>query len=190
MEEFYQSDYFNYLVLPLLIFLARIFDQAIGILRIIFATKGLKYQALVAGFFESLVWLLAVGQILQQLNNVFCYIAFSAGFAAGNFVGIYLEKKISLGFVIIRVVFLQSASETIKLLKEAKYRLTIVDAEGMNGPVKMIFSTVKRANIDDFINILKENNPSAFYTVEDTKMVKEGYLPSPQRMSRAIFMRK
>lgn len=190
MEDFYNSDYFAYIVLPLLIFCARIFDQAIGILRIIFATKGLKYQALIAGFFESLVWLMAVSQILQRLDNIFCYIAFSAGFAAGNFIGIYLEKKISIGFVIVRVVFIQESAETIKLLREAKYRLTLIDAEGMNGPVKMLFSTVKRSGVYSFIDILKENNPSAFYTIEDAKAVKEGYATPTNRMIKPSFMRK
>ncbi|MFA8341471.1 MAG: DUF2179 domain-containing protein [Rhodothermaceae bacterium] len=190
MEEFYNSDYFAYLVLPLLIFCARIFDQAIGIIRIIFATKGLKYQALLAGFFESLVWLMAVSQILQRLDNIFCYIAFSAGFAAGNFIGIYLEKKISIGFVIVRVVFMKDSAETIKLLKDADYKLTIVDAEGMAGPVKMLFSTVKRSKISNFIDILKENNPTAFYTVEEAKIVKDGYLPAERKYRNINFLRK
>jgi len=176
--DFLQSELFLYLILPLLIMFSRIIDQSIGIVRIIFATKGYKGLALVAGFIESLVWLLAISQIMQQLNNIFCYIAFAAGFALGNYIGIYIENKLTLGNVIVRVVFQFNADQTIALLRENNFRLTILDAYTFNGPVKMIFSTIKKSDLKKFLALLKENNPMAFYTVEDVKMVKEGFFPT------------
>ncbi len=183
-SQLFGNELFLYVILPMLIFFARIFDQSLGILRIIFATKGLKYLVLVAGFFESIVWLLAISQIMQNLNNVFCYIAFASGFAFGNFLGIYLESKLSIGSVIIRVVFQKDSSQTIKILKRLKFRITEVDATGMDGPVKMIFSTIQRKKLNRFIRILVKNNPMAFYTVEDVKMVKEGYFKSTRSALR------
>lgn len=170
------TSWFTFLVLPLLIFFARIFDQSIGILRIIFATKGYKLLATFAGFFESLVWLLAISQIMQHLDNIFCYIAYAAGFASGNYIGIYIESKLSIGSVIVRVVFQRDAEQTIALLRRLKFSVTELEAIGMNGPVKTIFSTIKRGDLKIFIKILNKHNPTAFYTVEDVKMVKEGYL--------------
>ncbi|MHC1775365.1 MAG: DUF2179 domain-containing protein [Lentimicrobium sp.] len=164
-----------YVLVPLLIFLARIVDQTIGILRILFATKGLKYLVLLAGFFESLVWLLAISQIMMHLDNVYCYFAFAAGFAVGNFTGIYIEQKLSIGSVIVRVVFQKDSSLTIKLLKRLKFRITIIDALGMEDNVKMIFATIRRNDLKLFLRILNKNNPTAFFTVEDVRMVKEGY---------------
>jgi len=175
MDILPQSTLFLYVILPILIFFARIIDQSIGILRIIFATKGFKYLALVVGFFESLVWLLAISQIMKNLSNIYCYIAFAAGFAIGNFMGILIENQLSIGNVIVRVVFQRDSSKTICLLKRLKFRLTIVDALGMDGPVKMIFSTIRRKDLKIFLKILHRNNPTSFYTVEDVKMVKEGY---------------
>jgi len=169
-------DYFAYLILPLLIFCARVFDQSLGIIRIILATKGLKLPAFIFGFFESFVWLLAIGQIMAKIDNIFYYFVFAAGFATGNVFGIYIEKKLSIGFVMIRVVFQKDSQKSISILKENGYRLTILDAMGMEQAVKMIFSTIKRNQIVHFINILTENNPNAFYTIEDIKQVQEGYL--------------
>jgi uncharacterized protein YebE (UPF0316 family) len=174
-SNFFSPEIFSYVILPLLIFIFRVFDQTIGILRIIFATKGMKYLVLVAGFFESLVWLIAVSQIINHLDNIMCYISFAAGFSMGNFLGIYVEKKLSLGNVIIRVVFQVDSSESIEILKENGFRLTILNAMGMDGEVKMLFATVKRKQIANFIKLLTANNPGAFYTVEDVSMVKEGY---------------
>jgi len=59
-----------------------------------------------------------------------------------------------------------------------------VDALGMEQPVKMIFSTIRRKQIKDFIETLTLNNPNAFYTIEDVRQVKEGYL---SRKVNAVF---
>ena len=157
-----ESELFLYLILPLMIFFARIVDQSIGILRIIFATKGYRYLTVLFAFFESLIWLLAVSQIIQNLDNIFCYIAFAGGFASGNFVGMYIENKLSLGAVIVRVVFQKDSEKAMELLKENNFRITTFDAEGAYGKVKVLFSTMKRRDVKQFLKILNENNPTAF----------------------------
>ena len=181
MEFFSNFDFFAYLILPLLIFFARVFDQSLGIIRIILATKGLTLPAFIFGFFESFVWLLAIGQIMTKIDNLFYYFVFAAGFASGNVFGIFIEKKLSIGFVVIRVIFQKDSQKSVEKLKENGFRITQVDAMGMEQPVKMIFSTLKRNQIKLFIEILQHNNPTAFYTVEDVKQVKEGYLVEKKR---------
>ncbi len=181
MEIFSNFDFYAYLILPLLIFCARVFDQSLGIIRIILATKGLTLPAFIFGFFESFVWLLAIGQIMAKIDNLFYYFVFAAGFASGNVFGIFIEKKLSIGFVVIRVIFHKDSKKSIDKLKEDGFRLTQIDALGMEQPVKMIFSTLKRNRIKYFIEILKQNNPTAFYTVEDVKQVKEGYFVERKR---------
>ena len=89
--------WFTWVGLPILIFLARILDQSIGTLRLIFLSKGMKHIAPFLGFFEVIIWLLAVGQIMQHLDNWLCYVAYGAGFAMGNFIGISIEERLSLG---------------------------------------------------------------------------------------------
>lgn len=173
--DFSGFDFYGFFLLPMLIFFARIVDQSLGILRIIFATKGLKLPVLFFAFFESFIWLLAVRQILVRIDNIFYFFIFAAGFAAGNTFGIFLEEKLSIGFVIVRVVFQKDSDNSINALKERGYRLTSVDALGMEGPVKMIFSTIKRKQIKDFLQILNKENPTAFYTIEDVKQVREGF---------------
>ena len=174
-------DFYAYLILPLLIFFARVFDQSLGIIRIILATKGLTLPAFIFGFFESFVWLLAISQIITKIDNLFYYIVFAGGFACGNVFGIYIEKKLSIGFVVIRIIFQKDSEESIFTLKEEGFRLTQVDALGMEQPVKLVFSTIRRNQISKFLKILTLRNPTAFYTIEDVKQVKEGYLSIHKR---------
>jgi uncharacterized protein YebE (UPF0316 family) len=160
-------------------------DQTIGTMRLIFLSKGMKYIAPFLGFFEVIIWLLAVGQIMQHLDNWLSYIAYGAGFATGNFIGMLLEEKISLGTVIIRVILSKQSPELISELKSQNFGLTLVDAEGAKGSVKLIFSIIRRKELSNFIDTIHQYNPNAFYTIEDVKSANEGIFRRSD--SRSVF---
>jgi uncharacterized protein YebE (UPF0316 family) len=181
--SFFQSDLFVLGVIPALIFLARILDVSIGTLRIIFVSKGFKYFSAVLGFVESLVWILAISQVMQHLNNWITYVAFALGFAAGNFVGVILEERIAIGNLIIRIITRKDATELVQVLRTSGYGVTSVDAAGETGPVKVIFTIAKRRHLEKIIASIKRYNPNAFYTIEDVRFVKETFLP-PMRKRR------
>jgi len=171
------SEIYAWILLPLLIFFARICDVSLGTIRIIFVSKGIKYLAPLIGFFEILIWLLAIGQIMQNLTNVYYYVFYAGGFAMGNLVGIILEEKLSIGTVGIRIITRQNATNLIDAFKKSDFGITAVDAEGSKGRVKIIFTVVNRQNIQKVINLVKKYNPKAFYSVEDIRYVSE-FLPS------------
>ena len=179
------STTFSYIILPVLVFLARILDVSMGTLRIIFVSKGLKYFAAMLGFFESLTWLIAVTQVMQNLHSWQTYVAFALGFGAGNYVGIILEERIALGNLLIRIITQKEASELVNVLWSQGYGVTSVDARGESGPVNLIFSITKRKNLDKIIAIIKEYNPNAFYTIEDMRYVNQTY-PAPLT-KRSLF---
>lgn len=174
------SSLFTWVILPLLIFFARILDVSIGTLRLIFVSKGYKFYAPLLGFFEVIIWLLAIGQIMQHLDNFLCYFAYGLGFATGNYLGIYLDEKMSLGTVLIRVVPKMDTTHLINHLREQSFGASLVDIEGMTGKLKMIFTIVKRKDLKEVLGIIQEHNPQSFVTIEDVKTANEGYF----RMSR------
>jgi uncharacterized protein YebE (UPF0316 family) len=178
---------FNYLLLPLLIFFARIIDQTIGTIRLIYAAKGFKYLAPLFGFFESIIWLTAISQIMRHLDNFYCYIAFAGGFAMGNFFGIYLEQKISIGVILVRVILQKYEAILGENLKAAGYGFTLIDAEGREGSVKLLFSTINRRDLKRYLKIVHDIRPKAFYTVEDIRQVKGNVFERTKRTS--IFSR-
>lgn len=173
---------FVWFVLPIMIFLARIIDQTVGTLRLIFVSKGFKFLAPLLGFFESIIWLIAISQIIQNLDNIICFIAYGLGFAVGNYVGIWLEEKISIGTVVVRIIPRSENTVLIDKLKESNFGFTSVDASGSMGKVKMIFSIVKRKDAKLLIELINEYNPHSFYTIEEVKSVNEGvFRSSPKR---------
>lgn len=171
------SEIFAWVILPILIFLARICDQSIGTIRLIFVSKGFKFLAPLLGFFEVIIWLAAIGQIMKHLDNIACYAAYGGGFAMGNYIGIFLEEKLSIGTVILRIIPRNEATELIAYMKEKNFGITMVDAEGSMGKVKMIFSIVNRSDAKTVIGIINELSPHAFYSIEDVKTVNEGIFP-------------
>ena len=90
-------------LLPLVIFFGRICDVTLGTLRIIFVSKGERKKAPIVGFFEVFIWVVIISQIFSHANDIIAYLAYAAGYAAGNYVGILVENKIAFGFQLFRV---------------------------------------------------------------------------------------
>ena len=171
---------YTLLVMPFLIFIARVVDVSLGTVRVIFVSKGLKYLAPVVGFFEILIWLLAMGQIMKNLSNPACYIAYAGGFAMGNYIGIAIAEKLSLGVVLIRVVTKRDALPLVERLKERGYGVTSVDGHGSHGQVKVVFTVVARREVGDIVHLIKAFNPHAFYSIEEVGFVEKGVFPLRQ----------
>jgi uncharacterized protein YebE (UPF0316 family) len=172
-SAFFDSPAFTYVILPILIFCSRIVDVSIGTMRVIFITKGYRMLAPLFGFFEVLIWLIAVTQIMKNLSQPFYYIAYAGGFAAGNFVGMFIESRMALGVVLVRVITRNGASELIEYLKSQNYGVTAVDAEGLFGKVKILFTVTKRSEVKHVIAAIQQYNPQAFYTIEDVRFASE-----------------
>ncbi len=168
------SGLFNWLILPLLIFFSRIIDVTIGTIRIIFVSRGKKYLAPVLGFFEVLVWIVAISQVMQNLNNFACYFAYAAGFATGTFVGIIIEEKLAIGTLVVRVIVDKNEFELKEQLAKSGFGVTVVDAEGKNGDVKIIYTIIKRKELQEVVRIIEGCNSKAFYSIEDARKVNKG----------------
>lgn len=179
MEEFFietlgiSSEFFSYLLLPLLIFLARIVDVSLNTVRIIYVLGGRKLTSTLLGFFESFIWLMAIRQIFEHLDNWICYVAYPAGFAAGIFVGMMIEEKIAYGKVIVRIITRKDIEVLLQYLNKQYFRYTYVKAEGPDGQENLVFTVLEREKLEELLFTLKEILPTAFYTVEKVNRAAE-----------------
>jgi len=177
METFYDSPLFTYVVLPGLIFLSRIMDVTIGTSRIVMVSKGHKVWAPILGFFEVLIWLIAISKIFQNLDNWVCYLTYAGGFAAGNYIGLRLEEKLAVGIVKIQIITRKNAEKLIENLIGSGYGITHHNAHGSTEMVSIIYTIIKRTEIKKVKDIVNQTNPNAFYSVEDVKSVSKGIFP-------------
>jgi uncharacterized protein YebE (UPF0316 family) len=178
MLEFTVTDnFFAWVILPLLIFLARICDVSMGTLRVIFIAKGLKKIAPVIGFFEVIIWLLAIGQVMQNISNVASYVAYGGGFAAGTYLGMRVEEHLSIGTVIVRVITNRDAGDLVSGLRTSGYGVTTMDAEGSSGMVMVVLIVSRRQDLPGVITMIETFQSGAFYTIEEVRAVTEGVFP-------------
>jgi uncharacterized protein YebE (UPF0316 family) len=177
LPDFMNSDIYAWVILPILIFAARICDVSLDTLRILFINRNFRYWAALCGFFGVMIWLLVIRQIFQQINNPLCFIAYPAGFATGNIVGLIIENRLSLGKVIVRIITHREAEELVSKLRSDGYGLTVLDAKGATGPVKIIFTVMERNDIPRIVETIKKYNPHTFYSVEDIRFVSEAVTP-------------
>lgn len=175
--SFFDSTIFTYFVLPLLIFCARICDVSIGTVRIIALGRGMRFLAPLLGFFEVLIWLMAIRQIMSHMSNPVCYLAYGGGFATGNYIGLLIEEKLAFGAAIIRVITKEKSRELVANLRGRGYGVTILEGEGIDGKVDVIFTIVNRSDVKEVIKTVQGFNPRAFYTVEDVRSVSEVFSP-------------
>lgn len=192
MEEFFSSygidsETFRIVVLPLLIFFARIIDVSINTIRIIFVMNGAKAISTILGFVESLVWLIAIGQIFQHMDNIYSYIAYPAGFAAGILVGMLIEERLAIGKVVVRIISGESLSELVEYLQQKNIRYSMVAAESKTGHEKLLFTVIKRDHLPSYLIQVEKNVPRAFYTVESVKRASEtGHMLGEQPIRRGV----
>ena len=184
-HSFFDSNLFSYGLLPALIFLARICDVSIGTMRIIFVSKGKKNIAPILGFFEVLIWITAISKIMENLDHYINYIAYAAGFATGNYVGMIIEEKLAVGIQMIRVFTHQNGLELVQSLNSSGYGATSVEAHGAKEKVHLIYTIVQRNELDKVLEVIDKFNPKAFYTIEDVRAVNEGIFP-PRKPSMIL----
>lgn len=176
-SSFFDSNLFSYVILPLLIFCARICDVSIGTMRIIFVSKGKRNIAPILGFFEVLIWIIVVSRVMQNLDNYLTYVAYAAGFATGNFVGMIIEERLAVGVQLIRVITNQQGPELVRQLSAGGFGATMVDGHGARENVSLIYTIVPRNDLGKVLGIINTFNPKAFYSIEDVKATSEGIFP-------------
>jgi uncharacterized protein YebE (UPF0316 family) len=159
------------------IFLAELCVVTLSTIRIIFVARGQKYLAPLLGAGEIMLWLFAIGQIMQNLNDVTCYAAFASGFAAGNFLGILLEQRLAMGSVVVRIITNKDARWLIADLKAAHYGVTSMEGRGTTGPVRIVFSVIQRKELANMVALIHRFDAKAFYSVDELQSVAQGVFP-------------
>ncbi|MDZ7373100.1 MAG: DUF2179 domain-containing protein [candidate division KSB1 bacterium] len=187
MSALLNSPWFTWVILPILIFCARIVDVSIGTMRIIFIAKEKRFLAPLLGFFEVLIWLLAIGQIFKHLDNALCYVAYAGGFATGNYVGMLLERRLALGTEVVRLITRQDPSELLRALQAEGFGTTVIDGYGSTGPVKIIFTLIRRKDRPHLLELIQEYTPGTFFSIEDVREAQAGVFPQTSRERKLIL---
>jgi uncharacterized protein YebE (UPF0316 family) len=167
--------------LPFYIFAAEVCVVTLSTMRTIFVARGMKFSAPLLGLFEVSIWLFAIGEVMKNLNDWHCAAAFAGGFTLGNFLGILLEEKLALGSVGVRMITHIDPSRLIDALRAADYGVTSIDARGATGPVQVIYTVIKRKELERVLQIARRFHPNVFYSVDELHTAAAGVAPLSRR---------
>ncbi|HRQ76729.1 MAG TPA: DUF5698 domain-containing protein [Phycisphaerales bacterium] len=151
--------------IPVLIYFARIGDVSIGTVRTILVIGGHRYISAILGFFEVIIWVLAVGGVIAHLTNPWALLAYAGGFASGVMVGMFIEDRIALGYRVIRIISPNVQINVCERLRERGHFVTRLEGSGKTGPVEFAFMVVRRREVPKVRADVAEIDPQAFMSV-------------------------
>tara|TARA_R110002072_G_scaffold172728_3_gene327023 strand:- start:48367 stop:48942 length:576 start_codon:yes stop_codon:yes gene_type:complete len=183
---------YPYLLAPL-IFFARVADVSLATFRTIVVFRGRKFLASFIGFFEITIWLVAAAQVFAHLDQWYLALAYASGFAVGNYVGISIESRFAIGDELVRCISFNRDVLAEKLRKDG-YKVISFDGDmGESHPIELLFITEKRRKVSSLIQLIRDFDKTAIYSVSDVKSVYDGPNLSPRRnflRSTLMQMRK
>ncbi len=165
-------------LLLIAIFLSRILDQTFGVLRTISIFRGYSVLAALVGFIEVLIWINVAGQVIRNIDTWYLAVVYAAGFAAGNAVGLQIERRLAIGHQMVRVISKREVDLANKLW-ERNFAVTEMEGHSKAGPIDVVLVAEKRKNVPKLAKLITELDPEAVFTVEDIKQVGFRSPPDP-----------
>ena len=169
------SVFYEWVLMPILIFTARVVDVSLGTLRMASIAQGLRKRAALFGFFEILIWIIAISYVLQNLTHFTNYLAYAGGYATGNYLGLWIEEKMAAGLLKVTIITSRDATGLIQNLKSRKFGITSVSAMGSRGNVRLVITIIPRKKYGQLQKIINEFNPHAFVEVQSIKQASKIY---------------
>ncbi|MGO1818208.1 MAG: DUF2179 domain-containing protein [Senegalia sp. (in: firmicutes)] len=161
----------------LFIFFAKIIEVAFMTLRVVFITKGEKIYGSIIGFIEVVIWLFLIGNVLDGIqDDPLRMVAYSLGFACGNYIGSFIEEKLAIGLMTINIIATgDNGRKLADILRNKKIGVTVIDAEGIEKEKNLLIIHAKRRRRGEILKLIDETNIPAVISVNDTKVIYGGF---------------
>lgn len=166
---------------PILIFLLRVVDVSLATTRMLLIVRGHRVLVPVIGFLEVLIWIFAVGNTIEYLTSPLHVIGYAGGFATGNMVGLWVEERLALGLATVRIISPYEGVELADALRETGFGVTEFRGQGREGPVEVVFTAVRRAQVPEVLRQVGRWSPDAFVTIEEPRTVHRGWMLQGRR---------
>lgn len=165
------------IVVYLLIFVAKVIEVSLQTVRIVLITKGERQIGAIVAFFEVVLWLFIVTNVLSDLTSDPAKAVFYAlGFAVGNYMGSLFEEKLGIGLSQVQIIVkADHGVELAQAIRNEGYAVTLVLGEGKNLERYILFMYVKRKRVKHLLDVAKGAQENAVITVMDTKPLYGGF---------------
>lgn len=160
---------------PLIVFFLRLTDVSMATIRMLLIMRNQRLLAPLIGFFEILIWVMAIGIVVQHLQSPLHVIGYAAGFAAGSFVGLTLEERLALGVASVRTVVRSGGAVLATELRDAGFGVTELVGRGRDGEVDVLLSVLPRRQVGRALGLIEAGAPDSFVVVDEPRRVRRGW---------------
>jgi len=160
---------------PVVVFLLRMTDVSMATVRMLLIVRGHRVVAPMIGFLEILIWVTAIGIVVQHLQSPLHIIGYAAGFATGNYIGLVLEEHLALGLATVRTVVRSGGAELAGQLRDAGFGVTEMIGQGRDGPVEVLYSVLPRRQALECLTLINRGSPESFVVVDEPRRVLRGW---------------
>lgn len=163
------------IVTGLFIFFARVVDVSLGTLRMLMLVKGRRLPAATIGFFEVIIYVNALGRVVNQLDRWEYMLIYALGYSAGNFLGIILEERMALGYAGVEIIVQSESDRLVQLLRDSGFGVTVIEGWGREGAKDILTVIVPRRQMDTLMKLVNEHDSNSFTIVMDARKTMGGY---------------
>ncbi|WP_243299501.1 DUF2179 domain-containing protein [Bacillus litorisediminis] len=165
----------NGLVMVAIILIINVVYVSFFTIRMILTLKGQRYFAAVISMFEVLIYVVGLGLVLENLNEIQNLIAYAVGYGIGVIVGMKLEEKLALGYITVNVITTEEAKDLPNALRKEGFGVTHWMANGREGDrLAMQILTPRKYELRLYQTI-KELDPKAFIISYEPKTIYGGF---------------
>ena len=161
--------------MTILIFLLRVLGMSMDTLRVLFVLRGRRLPTWLLGFLQSALWVIAIGGVLSNLDDIWNMIAYAGGFATGNIVGMAIEERLAIGYAHMRIISSGMGSAILEKIRDVGYGATEIAGRGKDGTVTVINCSIRRRHISKIQREIAQIDPEAFVSIEETRPLHRGY---------------
>jgi len=162
-------------LLPVAIYFLRTVDLTLSTLRMLTVVRGMASIAWIIGFVQALTFILGIAGVLSNLRNPLNLIAYAAGFATGNVIGILIESRVAPGHSFMRIVSPERGSLISETLHGLGQGATEISAQGHQGMVSLIYCFVPRRKVRETKDQILRLDPAVFITIENVRELRGGW---------------
>src|SRR5690606_7563567 len=142
--------------------------------RMILTLKGLRYVAAFVSMIEVIIYVVGLGLVLDNLNEIQNLIAYAIGYGIGVVAGSLIEEKLALGYITVHVVSTNPDLAFTRKIREKGYGVTSWSSYGMDGDrLSMEILTPRKYELRLYELIL-EIDPKAFIISYEPKRIHGG----------------
>ncbi|MBP1943912.1 uncharacterized protein YebE (UPF0316 family) [Bacillus luteolus] len=165
----------NGIVMVIIILLINIVYVSFFTIRMILTLKGQRYLAALISTIEVVIYVVGLGLVLDNLNQIHNLVAYAVGYGIGVIVGMKIEEKLALGYITVNVITAEDDRDLPRMLREKGYGVTNWLAQGLEGNRQSMQILTPRKYELKLYQTIKEIDPKAFIIAYEPKTIHGGF---------------